>query len=132
MEGADCLKACSSVCIHTGSPTNLPELSLLITGVASISTTAFDAELVGGLAAAVVASELSRLWPGSVEVLSDSKTLIRAIRTGPVGDLAVRGGSSRRVVWELLHELLKDIPSETLSWDWVQGHPERVTEDSSK
>lgn len=132
MEGADCLKACSSVCVHTGSPLNTPDFSLLITGVESIATTSFDAELIGGLAAAVVATEVRGQFSGLVEVLTDSKTLVRAVRTGPVGDLADRGGKSRRVVLELLHELLQDASSESLSWNWTQGHPERVTEDSSQ
>ena len=131
MEGPDCLRATSSVCIKTGS-SDLPAYSLLIHGIESISGTAFDAELMGGLAAAVVANELAEPWEGPLTLLTDSRTLTRAIRTGPTGELATRGSSSRRLVWELLHGLVCRLPSERLCWEWVAGHPERATEDRSR
>lgn len=65
---------------------------------------------------------------------TDSKTLCRAIRTGPKGDLADRASPSRLALWKLLSghmgELLEmGLP---MAVDWIPGHPERRDQDRNR
>jgi hypothetical protein len=102
--------------------------------------TPFDAELVAGLAALSIGRFLVQIQHDQkvalfnrMEYITDSKTLTRAIRTGPsseTGDLAVRtNSSSRSAMWALMMDHVAYISSlnESLSWQysWYPGHPER-------
>lgn len=104
-----------------------------IRGVEVVVESPFDAELVAGLAAITVALEIAKKaggkMLGKIVLLTDSKTLVRAVRTGPEGniELAQRGGSQRRAIWAMLMASLKRI-DETgviLAVQWTAGHPER-------
>jgi hypothetical protein len=112
-------------------------LRLRVNCVEGVVETPFDAELVAGLAAVATAANIAFALKrasapkplASVVILTDSKTLIRAVRTGPEGneELARRGGEQRRVVWDLLMDKLArldalGVPS---SMQWTAGHPER-------
>jgi len=117
-----------------------PDLSVLrvhVSDVASVVETPFDAELVAGLAATTLALQLVaavRKAPtskplGRLVLLTDSKTLIRAARTGPEGntELAKRGGPQRQLLWAAWMKQLAQLEAEGVPFtlQWTAGHPER-------
>ena len=65
---------------------------------------------------------------------TDSKTLCRAIRTGPKGDLAERASSSRLALWKLLSGHMEELLSIGLPMtvEWIPGHPERRDTDRNR
>ena len=65
---------------------------------------------------------------------TDSKTLCRAIRTGPKGDLAERASSSRLALWKLLSGHMDELLSIGLPMtvEWIPGHPERRDTDRNR
>ena len=113
-------------------------LRLQVSGVEGVVESPFDAELVAGLAAATLATKLALAFRqhaspakplGKVVILTDSKTLLRATRTGPQGneELAKRGGEQRQAVWGLLMQKLAQLDALGVpcSFQWTAGHPER-------
>jgi hypothetical protein len=117
-----------------------PDLNVLrvhVAGVAGVVETPFDAELVAGLAATTLALELVaavRKAPlskplGRLVLLTDSKTLIRAARTGPDGnpELAKRGGPQRQLLWAAWMKQLAQLEADGVPFtlQWTAGHPER-------
>ena len=65
---------------------------------------------------------------------TDSKTLCRAIRTGPKGDLAERASPSRLALWKLLSGHMDELLSIGLpvTVEWIPGHPERRDTDRNR
>ena len=65
---------------------------------------------------------------------TDSKTLCRAIRTGPKGDLADRASPSRLALWKLLssHTEEMQVLGMPMLVEWIPGHPERRDTDRSR
>jgi hypothetical protein len=65
---------------------------------------------------------------------TDSKTLCRAIRTGPKGDLADRASPSRLALWKLLSGHMGELLEMGLPMlvDWIPGHPERRDQDRNR
>jgi hypothetical protein len=65
---------------------------------------------------------------------TDSKTLCRAIRTGPKGDLAERASPSRLALWKLLSGHMDELISIGLpvTVEWIPGHPERRDTDRTR
>lgn len=65
---------------------------------------------------------------------TDSKTLCRAIRTGPKGDLADRASPSRLALWKLLSSHTEELQvlGMPMSVEWIPGHPERRDTDRSR
>lgn len=65
---------------------------------------------------------------------TDSKTLCRAIRTGPKGDLADRASPSRLAMWKLLSSHMFELKSLGLpvTVEWIPGHPERRDMDRNR
>ena len=65
---------------------------------------------------------------------TDSKTLCRAIRTGPKGDLAERASSSRLALWKLLSSHMEELLMIGLPMtvEWIPGHPERRDTDRNR
>ena len=65
---------------------------------------------------------------------TDSKTLCRAIRTGPKGDLADRASPSRLALWKLLSGHMDQLLSIGLpvTVEWIAGHPERRDTDRNR
>lgn len=107
-------------------------LRLRISDVAPVVESPFDAELVAGMAAAALARGILRAAPagsiGSVVLLTDSKTLVRACRTGPAGNPELaRRGPQRQVLWEMLMAALDGLAAAgtPLLLQWTSGHPER-------
>lgn len=97
-----------------------------VNGVAGMLDSPFDAEMIAGLSAVTVCRLIHPVGPRNI-VHTDSKTLTRAVRTGPQGDLAERASPSRLAVWRLLDAHTKQLtgrgrPVECL---WTPGHPER-------
>ena len=121
----------------SSEPNNLPNLDpralrLRISNVAPVVESPFDAELVAGMAAAALASSIVAAMPtgciGSIMLLTDSKTLVRACRTGPAGNPELAGrGPQRQVLWEMLMAVLQRLDSAgtPLTVQWTSGHPER-------
>lgn len=112
-----------------------------ISQVEGVVESPFDSELVAGLAAASIAvriiSALKSSFPrprapDDVIILTDSKTLLRAARTGPDGneELVRRGGEQRRLLWALLMDKLAQVEDLGIpcSFQWTAGHPERKGE----
>ena len=65
---------------------------------------------------------------------TDSKTLCRAIRTGPKGDLADRASPSRLAMWKLLSAHMLELKGLGLpvTVEWIPGHPERRDTDRNR
>ena len=65
---------------------------------------------------------------------TDSKTLCRAIRTGPKGDLADRASPSRLAMWKLLSAHMLELKGLSLpvNVEWIPGHPERRDTDRNR
>ena len=65
---------------------------------------------------------------------TDSKTLTRAIRTGPKGDLADRASPSRLAMWKQLSTHMVELSAVGMpvTVEWIPGHPERRDMDRSR
>lgn len=112
-----------------------------ISQVEGVVESPFDSELVAGLAAVSMAVRIIAALnssfrrprvPDNVVILTDSKTLLRAARTGPDGneELVRRGGEQRRLLWALLMDKLAQFEDLGIpcSFQWTAGHPERKGE----
>ena len=136
--------------------------SIRIESAGGMIDSPFDAELIAGLSAVTLASLIAKIInQNSVEGLNgllensnslitdkiknnrnkmeftlhtDSKTLCRAIRTGPKGDLAERASSSRLALWKLLSGHMDQLLSIGLPMtvEWIPGHPERRDTDRNR
>jgi hypothetical protein len=121
-------------------------LALSISDAGGLVDTPFDAELIAGLAAATVAKLIAlaheQEQPGEsltvpMTAYTDSKTLCRAVRTGPTGYLAERASSSRLTLWRLLSGHISNMENQNKACsqvrvEWTPGHPERRDCDRSR
>jgi hypothetical protein len=133
MRGNQCVRGNSGVVVFPfKSDCERIGYTMRIHGVEAVSLTAFDPELVAGLASSTICRSLSQtLVNGTFESLTDSKTLSRAIRTGPSGELFDRGDGSRQALWSMMCASIKRL-GDDFTVSWVQGHPERVKENSTE
>lgn len=141
MKGNECMEGSSAVVLCPCQKEDQDVMGgssfcLRVVGVETVSMTAFDCELVAGLAAMVLAQLVSTKVSSEIRLqgYTDSKTLIRALRTGPTAELADRADACRKVIWTMLSSLLQDLEAREVScsYTWAQGHPERTQEDADK
>ena len=108
--------------------------SVRVQAVAGLVDSPFDAELVAGLSAVTLAAMMAGMAAGAWVLHTDSKTLARAVRTGPQGDLADRASASRLALWRLLDTHTRALAARGRPVDvvWTPGHPERRDSDRTR
>jgi len=158
MHGVGCLDAKAGVIavpVRGNQPIFDASCLLEVSGVGPFVSTPFDCEMFAALTALVAAGVLADSVfdcrglaradvntgadagadAGSVDtglpvsVFTDSRSVLRALRTGPTSALATRSSASRLAVWELCmaHARTGNVTNGTprILVEWVNGHPER-------
>jgi hypothetical protein len=146
-DGLGCATACCGIYLLP-TKDNIPiydiSESIRVDSAGGMIDSPFDAELIAGLSAVTLAKLLAKIISKRAEeergdkidftLHTDSKTLCRAIRTGPKGDLAERASPSRLALWKLLSGHMGELLEMGLPMvvDWIPGHPERRDQDRNR
>ena len=104
-------------------------LRIRVSNTGGLVTTPFDAELSAGLFAVTIANLMMTLFNNNdkkITIMTDSRSLCKAIRTSPTNDDS-NTNESRYILWTLLLKLFNK--TNGLDVKWIPGHPERRNDD---
>jgi len=104
-------------------------LRIRVSNTGGLVTTPFDAELSAGLFAVTIANLMITLLNNNdkkISIMTDSRSLCKAIRTSPTNDDNT-SNESRYILWTLLLKLFNK--TNRLDIKWIPGHPERRNDD---